>query len=165
MAGALIIPSIILLVALVTDLKTRKIPNNWVLISIVLALINSYYFFELDGLKQGAIASAVALGMTLPLVLIGALGAGDMKLMFAFGLATTYPVVFTVIVFSFLWAVVVGLIIALFKKRGTLLLMNTLNLLTSKGKDTENLQKIPYTIALVLGWFTYLVIGFRQGGF
>lgn len=165
MIGSLLVPSIILLVAIIFDMKTFKIPNTWVIISIFLALISSYYFYDFYGLKQGAIAGAVAIAMMLPLVLLGILGAGDMKLMFAFGLATTYSAVFTVIVLSFFWAALIGIVFAFIKGRAFDLLMNTIRIMTSGPGDKNNLQKIPYSLALALGWFTFLFLGIRQGAF
>lgn len=163
MTASLVVPTIILLVALVTDVRTRKIPNLWVMISIILALASSYYFYEFDGLKQGAIAAGVALLMTLPLVLIGALGAGDMKIMFAFGLASTYTQVFSVIVFSFFWGALIGIVISIVDGRLQLLIHNMLSLLSGKPKEAQELLKIPYTVALILGWITYLILGAQQG--
>lgn len=165
MIGHLIVPSLILSVAVVTDVQSRKIPNRWIVISIAMALLSSFYFFEFEGLKQGALAAGIALLMTLPLVLLGALGSGDMKLMFAFGLASTYQVVFVVIILSFLWAALIGVGVALLKGRGTLLLMNTFRLMTTKERNPDELQKIPYTVALLLGWATYLALALWQGAF
>jgi Flp pilus assembly protein protease CpaA len=158
-----IVPTLILLVALITDVKTRKIPNKWVLISCVLAIISSFYFFEMEGIKQGAVGAGVALLMTLPLVLLGALGAGDMKLMFAFGLATNYSTTFAVLVLSFFWAVAIGLGIAFYKGRGRKLLNNTFKILTSQKPELESLERIPYTIALMAGWITFVLLGLKQG--
>jgi prepilin peptidase CpaA len=163
--GSLLIPSLILLVAVIFDVKTYKIPNEWVVISIILALLSSYYFYDFEGLKQGAMGAGIAIMMMLPLVLLGVLGAGDMKLMFAFGLASTYPAVFTVIVFSFLWAAIVGLLFAVLKGRAVELLMHMFRIVTTGQSDKEGLQKIPYTIALMLGWITFLILGFKQGAF
>lgn len=164
MAGSLCIPTIILFVAVLFDVKTYKIPNVWVMISILLAIISSYYFYGFVGIKQGAIAAGVAIIMMLPLVLLGVLGAGDMKIMFAFGLATTYPAVFTVIIFSFLWAAIVGVSLAFIKGRGLELLLNTFKIMTTGPGEKKDLQKIPYSIALILGWITFILLGIKQGG-
>lgn len=164
MSPDMIIPTLILFAALVTDIRTRKIPNKLILFSIAIALISSYYFFEFEGLKQGSIAAGLAIIMTLPLVLIGALGAGDMKLMFAFGLASTYPAVFSVIVFSFFWAVFIGIGLALVSGRAQQLLQNILMIIMTRQADQSQLQRIPYTIPLFLGWITFIVIGLRQSG-
>ena len=161
---ATIIPSIILLGALVTDLRSHKIFNSWVMISIVLAACNAFYFFGWSGLQEGAIAGLVVLVVMIPLVLIGALGAGDMKVLFAFALTSTFQEIFSVLIFSILWGAVIGIVTAIFKGQIKRLFGNTLGILTGKVHDTSQFQKVPYTAALILGWLTYLVIGFSQGG-
>ncbi|OFZ19473.1 MAG: hypothetical protein A2Z20_05480 [Bdellovibrionales bacterium RBG_16_40_8] len=163
MAAALLVPTIILLVAFIIDVKTHKIPNKWVMISIGLALASSYYFYDYEGLKQGATAAFVALIMTLPLVLFGALGAGDMKLLFAFGLASTYPAVFSVIIFSFIWAAIIGVVLAVAKGRGRLLILNVYQIMTTKSHEKIQTMKIPFSVAIILGWATFLILGIKQG--
>ena len=163
MKFSLLIPSLILIVALVIDLKFKKIPDLWIILSVGLALMSNYYFFQFEGLKQGAVASLIALVLTLPLVLIGALGSRDMKLLFAFGLATTYTSVFSVTFFAFFWAAIIGVAIALKKGTGMQLLKNSIKVLSAKANQTSDLQKVPFTIALALGWITYLAFGLKQG--
>lgn len=158
----MIVPTLILFMALCTDIKSRKIPNKLVIFSIGLALISSFYFFEFEGLRQGSIGGGLAILMTLPLVLLGALGAGDMKLMFAFGLATTYSAVFSVMVFSFIWAAIIGIGLALVNGRGKQMLQNLFKIVVAKS-DSSQLQRIPYTIPLFLAWVTFILIGLREG--
>ena len=160
----LIVPTIVLVSALVIDVRTHKIPNKLVLVAIVLCLLSSFYFYEFEGLKQGALAAGLAILMTLPLVLIGALGAGDMKLMFAFGLATTYSAVFSVLVFSFFWAVFIGVALAVANGQSKRMLNNIITIVLTRSSEGTQLQRIPYTIPLFLGWVTFVVLGLRQGG-
>ena len=159
-----VIPSVILLGALATDLRTRKIYNKWVAICIVLAIFNSFYFFGWEGLQQGALAGGLALVATVPLVLIGALGAGDMKILFAFGLASTYQGVFSVLIFSILWGGLIGIALAVLRGQGKRLFNNTLKIILAKPRDESTYQKMPYSVALVLGWITFIVLSFWQGG-
>lgn len=162
--GSLLIPSIILFVAMITDLRERKIYNKWILVAIFLAAGNSFYFYSYDGLQQGALAAGIALLLTLPLVLIGALGAGDMKLLFAFGLATTYQTVFSIMLLSFIWAAILGVALAVYKGRVGHLIMNTFRLATNPGDRKElELQTIPYSVPIVLAWTTFILLGLKQG--
>ncbi len=163
-ALATIVPSIILLGGLVTDLRMHKIMNRWVAVSIILALVNAYLFYSWSGLEQGAIAGAIVLVVMVPLVLIGALGAGDMKLLFAFALTSTYQEVFSVFVFSIIWGGLIGLGMAIYRGQAKRLLGNTMRILTAKPRDPTTYHRIPYTVALVLGWATFLLFGVRQGG-
>jgi prepilin peptidase CpaA len=163
--GSLIAPTLILLGALITDVRTHKIYNIWIIISILIALTSSYLFFGFEGLQSGAQGGALALVITLPLVILGALGAGDMKILFAFGLATTYSAVFSVIVVSFIWAGIVGIIMAIYRGRAKALAISTVKLITSQTRNQKSFHKIPYTIALVLAWVTYVAFAFKNGAF
>jgi len=161
--GSIIAPTIILLGALITDVRSHKIYNNWVILSIVLALASSYFFFGFEGLQSGAQGGAVALMITLPLVILGALGAGDMKILFAFGLATTYSTVFSVIVVSFIWAAVIGIIVAIYRGRAKALAINTAKLLASQTRDQKVMHKLPFAVALMCAWATYIVFAIKNG--
>jgi prepilin peptidase CpaA len=165
MNSALLAPTMILLGALITDVRTHKIPNKWILISIAIALFSSYYFYSFEGLKQGALASGLAIILTLPFVMIGALGAGDLKLLFVFGLATTYQTVFSVVMLSFLWGALLGVAWAIREKKFKKLISNTFKIISVKPHDKTELMKIPYTIAIFFAWMTYLLIGFKQGAY
>lgn len=160
-----IAPTFILLVAMYTDIKSRKIYNKWIVASLVIAIASTYYFSGFDGLKQGAIAAMLSLLLTLPFVLLGALGAGDMKLLFAFSFTTTYVVVFTVTVLSFVWASLIGLAVALARKQLGHLISNTAKILSSNPPSKESMQKMPFTIAIFLAWLTYIFLGIKQGYF
>ncbi len=162
---SLLAPTIILLGAVITDVRNHKIYNKWVMVSICLALISSFLCFKFAGLQQGALAAGLALLLTLPLVILGALGAGDMKLLFAFGLAQTYSAVFSVIVISFLWAGVLGIVLSIVRGRSRILAENTLRLLTAQPRDESTFQKLPFSVPLLLAWITYILLGLKQGAF
>ena len=162
---SLLAPTIILLGAAFTDVQSHKIYNKWVVISIFLALLSSFLCFQFAGLQQGALAAGVALLLTLPLVLLGALGAGDMKILFAFGLAQTYSAVFSVVVISFLWAAIIGIGLSIVRGRAKILAKNTYKILTAQPRDESSFQKIPYSVALFLAWITYILMGLQQGAF
>ena len=153
----LITPTLILLAGLITDLRSRKIYNWLVISALVLALVHSFYFYDgMSGLIQGAQGAGIALLLTLPMVLIGVLGAGDMKLLFAFGFATSYSATMNVIIYSFIWAAIIGLGYAIFTGRIKNVLHNIKDIGSGKKPEKESLNHIPYTVAIVLAWFTYL---------
>lgn len=157
-SGALLlIPTLILIGALVTDLKSRKIYNKYILVCAALALFNVLFFFGIPGLWQGFIGAGVALMISLPLVLVGVLGAGDMKLFTVFGLATSYGVVLSVVVASFIWAAIFGVIYSIangsFKK-----LITNMGSLSAGGKASQmQLHRIPFSLPIFIGWLTYLL--------
>jgi prepilin peptidase CpaA len=161
---SLVVPTLILSVATITDVKTRKIYNTWIIAAIFLALISSYAFYDLDGLKQGALAAGASLILTLPLVIFGVLGAGDMKLLFALGLTTTYQAIFTIIILSFLWGAVIGITYAIRKGHLKKVITNTVLLMTPNKPEQSQLDKIPFTVPLAFAWITYVAKSFMSGG-
>src|SRR5688572_11150512 len=98
-----LVPTFILLAGVVDDLRSRKVHNWLVGILLVLAvtfqLLNQGWF----GLQQGALGAGTALAVGFPLVLVRLMGAGDLKLMLAFGMATSWNVTLTVLFWALLW--------------------------------------------------------------
>lgn len=89
-----------------------------------------------------------------PLVYFKVFGAGDIKLLTAFSLFVTVPVAATVLVYSLFWGLTLGLIKIILS--GDLKTFAQSIYLRTKQVTS---QKIPYVVAILLGWFSYLVAG------
>lgn len=158
------IPSLILIVAAVDDLKTRKIHNWLVGTCFIVATVSVTLVYGWQGFTSGFVASSLALTLTLPLVLVKALGAGDMKIMLAFAMVSQWQIVFWVIVYALMWGAILGLIKAFIDKRGLLLLRNTFFIATRKLSASDpGMTKIPFSIALIFGWLTQLTLNSGAG--
>jgi Flp pilus assembly protein protease CpaA len=161
----LIVPTLILIAGVVNDIKSRKVHNYLVLILLVSSIINAYVFNGgFEGLKFGLFSFLVALAITLPLVLPKILGAGDMKLFMAFSFSVAPMATFYVLLYSFVWGALLGVARAFLSGQATLLFLNTLEIAKGgkKAVADSQLHKIPYTVALLLGWLTHLTLtGFR----
>jgi prepilin peptidase CpaA len=159
----LAVPSIILIGAVLTDLRTKKIFNWYIVVAALFALLNSYYFLGMEGLKAGLLGAGLALVMTLPLFLARILGGGDLKLLVAFGFATSYLTVLNVLVGSFICAALIGIIYSIINGTFKILILNTLAIL--KGEKPENISfhRLPYSVAIFMAWVTYLTLE-RTGG-
>ena len=84
----ILFPTICLLVAVIDDLMTKKY-HNWLFISsFVVALFVSIYFYGSQFFQTSLMGLLTSLFFLLPLVLAHVVGAGDLKLMLVFGLAT-----------------------------------------------------------------------------
>ena len=153
-----ILPATILIAALVDDLKTRKIHNKLVIVCFSVSFVIIAATGGLTGIKISLLASATALIIMLPFVLMKALGAGDMKLMMAFGIASNPNDVFWIIIYSFFWGAILGLFKAIMNKQGVELLKNTVKLASKKIKSQDELHKIPFTVALFFAWLTQLTL-------
>ena len=94
----------VLAVAVMTDLRSRRIPNLLTFPAVGLGLLLNSAFLGLDGLKTSGEAALLALAILLPLYMFKGLGAGDVKLMAAIG-ALKGPEFF---IYTFAWAAIFG---------------------------------------------------------
>lgn len=155
-ASAFVIPSLILGAGVIDDLRSQKVHNKLILTLLPLALISQFLGFGLEGLAYGALALLFALMLTVPMVLTGMLGGGDMKLLAIFAMATNLNATIWVSITSLFWGGLLGVTRAILNKQGTLLLWNTVGLFRREKPDDAHTTKIPYTVALMFGWMTYL---------
>lgn len=151
------LPTFILIVGMVDDLRSRKV-HNWLTVGLaVFALLVVGIVFKLAGLQQGALGAGLAFALCLPLFMAKIMGGGDLKLFTAFGLATDWNTVFWVLIYSFIWGALMGVFKALLSGAGMQLLKNTMSLLARNvDKEKLELQKVPYTVALFFGWLTHV---------
>jgi Flp pilus assembly protein protease CpaA len=93
----------------------------------------------------------------LPLVLLGAIGAGDMKFMMCFGLIMGTVTTFEIFVYALFWGALIGVLQSAVAGRLALLLSNLVGFFY-KLKPAKP-QKIPYTVAILFGWLTHWQVG------
>ena len=93
----------------------------------------------------------------LPLVLMGATGAGDMKFMMSFGILMGTIDIFQIFLFALFWGAFIGVLQAFLAGKGALLLNNLLGF-SMKLKPAET-NKIPYTVAILFGWLSFIQFG------
>ncbi len=94
----------VLAVAVVTDLRSRRIPNLLTFPALGLGILLNSAFLGLDGLKISGEAALLAMAILLPLYMFKGLGAGDVKLMAAIG-ALKGP---EFLIYTFAWAAIFG---------------------------------------------------------
>jgi Flp pilus assembly protein protease CpaA len=152
-----------LLVGVVDDLRSRKVHNALVIALFVAVAAANFYFRGVDGAVVGATALVLALVATIPLFSFGVLGGGDVKLFAVFALAVEPVSMFWTLMYSIVWGALFGLTRAALQKRLLVLVRNTYKLTGRQRVEAQELHKIPYTFALLLGWFTQLTL-LRIGG-
>ncbi|UJF35950.1 prepilin peptidase [Paenibacillus hexagrammi] len=108
---------IFIAIAFFTD-AWRSILPNWLTLGGTLAgvLLQSLES-GMEGLFQAVIGAVVGFGMLLLLHLIGALGAGDVKLFAAIGALTGALFVIQCLLYSILFAGIIGLLLLLIRKK------------------------------------------------
>jgi Flp pilus assembly protein protease CpaA len=151
----ILLPTLLLLVACGFDLKTGKFPNWLFLTSAFFCLIYFMIFdTSLASVAQRFLLSLIVLIFLSPLVLLRALGGGDLKFLSVFAFATNLHTTLSVLIASLFWGLLIGIIrMAL---SGELLTFTQSFVLRNPQVKS---QKIPYTFALLLGWLTFLSTG------
>jgi Flp pilus assembly protein protease CpaA len=151
-----VVATLVLLAGVVDDLRSRKVHNALVLAALALSLLASFYFRGWEGSIGGGMAFLLALIMTVPLFSLGILGGGDVKLFAAFALCVDPVSMFWTLVYSIIWGALFGLTRAALQKQLLALVRNTYRVSGRKSHMVQELHKMPYTFALLLGWFTQL---------
>lgn len=149
-------PLLFLAVAVADDLFYKKF-HNWLFITLSVLGFASVLFFTTINPLQAVGGFVVGGLLMLPLVLMGAIGAGDMKFMMAFGILMGTITIFEIFVYALFWGALIGVLQSAFSGKITLLIQN-LKGLAYKLKPTET-QKIPYTVAILFGWATHTQFG------
>lgn len=152
-----IVATLILTVGFVDDLRSRKVHNSVVLFLLSTVIATSIYCRGWDGSITGLTAFGVALLMTIPLFAFGILGGGDVKLFAIFSLALDPLSAVWTFVYSILWGALFGVVHAALHNQLPTLVRNTLKSASMRHRlQRQEVQKIPYTFAYLLGWFTQI---------
>ncbi len=153
---ALLWPLSFLVAAVIDDLCFKKF-HNWLFLT--LTLIGSIHLFWFSNLTlwQGLGGFVVGGALMLPLVLMGATGAGDMKFMMCFGILMGTVTTFEIFVYALFWGALIGVLQSLLAGKFTQLMSN-MTVFFYKLKPAEP-QKIPYTVAILFGWVTHIQFG------
>jgi prepilin peptidase CpaA len=152
----LIVASLVLIAGLVDDLRSKKYHNWLFLTSASIAVLASILAGGWAGLQSGLMGFGSAVAIMLPLVLMKTLGAGDLKLLAAFGLAANWNTVLFVAIAGIIWGGIFGLTKVIVSGR-TMTLISNLKILTATRSSTGlELHKIPFSVGLLMGWLTFL---------
>ncbi|MDQ0256987.1 prepilin peptidase CpaA [Evansella vedderi] len=154
----------VLIICIVTDLKSRKIYNKVIFPALLLALLLNTVEFGLAGLGSSVVGFFVGLGILIIPYLMGGMGAGDVKLLALVGAIKGVSFVLITAVYMAIIGGGIGLCILLFRKgflyriRTFLFSLITLRLKTgikpSLGLDNNTLKKTyPYAVAIAGGAF------------
>jgi prepilin peptidase CpaA len=152
-----IIPTLILAVAVVEDLRTKKVRNVIVLGMIVVALVGAIGIDGVRALPWSALSMTTAFLLGFPLFVLGILGAGDIKVFIAVSVLLSWDAVLFVGVASLLWGAALGVARTVIAGEGKTLVTNTWGLIRYQKKlEPTQLHFIPFTVALAFAWLSYL---------
>lgn len=149
-------PLSFLLIAVVDDLCFKKF-HNWLFIT--LTVVGTVYTFWLSPVPPFQAFGGFVVGglLMLPLVLMGATGAGDMKFMMCFGILMGTITTFEIFVYALFWGALIGVLQTAFAGKLPHLINNMIGF-AYKLKPTKT-NKIPYTVAILFGWLTHIQFG------
>jgi prepilin peptidase CpaA len=150
--------TLILLAGVVDDLRSRKF-HNWLFlvccaIGITVVLITG----GVSGLFISALGFGAGVALFLPLVLFRIVGAGDMKLLAAFGILAGWNTVFSVAVLSLIWGAIFGVVRTMASGQTRVLIGNLAAIVTLKKREQLVLHSMPFTFAILMAWLTHLVL-------
>lgn len=148
----------ILVWAVVEDIRTRKFSNRTFFTSLGLAVAIVLVSGGRHAMVPGSLGLAAGFVILLPLVLTGVVGAGDMKLMGAFGFLAGWNAVLWTVVYGIVWAAIFGVIQILVRRQGHQLISNLTTIAVLKTRQGLELHRIPFTVPLLLGWLNHLVL-------
>ncbi len=152
---SLLAPTLLLLVACGFDVQKGRFPN-WLFLTSTAASLCLLGVLKTDfSSVLSSFFGAVVFFMAItPLHFFNVLGAGDLKLLGVFCLLTTPLISVSVLAYSLFWGLVMGLLKLTLS--GQLITFTQSFIL--RTPQTQQ-QKIPYTIAILLGWLSYLSVG------
>jgi prepilin peptidase CpaA len=155
----------LLMVGMGTDLSSQKYPNKIFLASMLVAATLS---FAVDGIGAWQVILAqwgLAFAFFLPIYALKAVAAGDVKLMMAVAPLMSSQQLFLTILASLFWGGLLGLFSVILKNNLSSMWTNLQGLLLFRNRPKENsLNRIPYTVALLVGYLSSFLLQKTSGG-
>lgn len=159
---------ILLVLALISDIKTHRIKNSITYIFSLMGLITNTLLFGVQGLLLSFTGWLIPFLLLIALYAAGMLGAGDIKLFSAIGCIAGPIFAVLVILFSFILGGIIAAVILLIRKntkdrfKGMWSYIKacflTQSLMGYKNDDQDDRHgRFPFTIAIVPGVLTQLV--------
>lgn len=149
-----ILPALILLSAVLDDLRSRKIHNVLILCLLAVAFISVLIVQGVQGILPAVFNVFISLGIGIPLVLLKVIGGGDMKLYAVLALVLSPRVLFASLICAFFWGAILGVIKVILDKKTGLMCMNFFSLLKLKKPSSDMLHSFPFSVSLFLGWLS-----------
>lgn len=158
----ILLSALILLIACIDDLRSRKIHNKLILFLLPLVLLAVAIIGGVEALKTGLLSALIAFIIGVPLTLSRAIGGGDLKLLFVFALSLNWSDFLTIFVYSFFWALVLGLVKVVLDRKLKEFFRNVLFLFQRQSVKGLQFHTMPFSVALFVAWLSFLSLkGFR----
>ena len=154
----LFLPGLVLLPAVVDDLRSQKIHNRLIVFLLPFVLTAVFFAGGVPALKHGAFSALIALLLAVPLALAGVIGGGDLKLLFLLAWTVAWPDLIKIFIYALPWALLLGVIKMALEKKLKDFLFNILFMLRFRKTKGLKLHSIPFSAALFAGWLSFLTL-------
>jgi prepilin peptidase CpaA len=165
---------VLVIIAAIWDIRTRRIPNWLTLSGVVLGVALNTFLFEIDGLWFSLKGLGVAFGVYFVLYLLHAMGAGDVKLMAAVGAAAGPGNWLGILVLTSVAGAIAGLLLVALKGRFRKTLGNLGIIISSLGRgrapyrdspeldvSSDKAMRLPHGALIALGTLGFLAAALR----
>ncbi len=154
---AWIVPTLILIAAVAEDLRTKKVRNSVVVGMIVVAFATALTIDGVTAIPWSVLAMLAAFLLGFPLFVLGVLGAGDVKVFMAVSVLLSWQGVLYVGAAALFWGAALGIVRSVISGDGKTLALNTWGLIRYQKKpEASQLHFVPFTVALMFAWLSYL---------
>jgi prepilin peptidase CpaA len=173
---ALLVLVLLLLTAAVIDWRTYRIPNSLTVGGTVLGLMFNSLVPQHAGFLMALAGMALGLVLLLPLYMLRAMGAGDVKLMAMVGAFVGFPDIFYAVLFTFVTGGFAALAVAFHRRAFRRMTHNVMDMAQSMafaalagGRPTAamaqgtSIGRLPYGVSIAIGTIGWLAA--RQLGF
>ena len=155
---AIFLPGLILLIASIDDLRSRKIHNKLILFLLPFVLVAVVLLKGMEGLFAGAASALLAVIVGVPLTLARVIGGGDLKLLVLLALTVNWLVLIDIFVYSLPWALLLGLFKIALDRKIKDFFFNLFFLFRYRKIQGLKLHSIPFSFTLFMGWLSFLTL-------
>lgn len=148
----------LLIAAIVSDLRFRKVANRWIVAMLALSLATQLSFHGLSSLGVVLSSMATAFVVALPLYLLKMFGGGDFKLLLALSPLLAWKAIITIVAMSFIWGALLGVFRVVLSGEGRQFISNLQGLFQGVRPKSSSLHMIPFTVAFFFGFLTQLTL-------
>lgn len=149
---------LILLVAIIDDLRSRKIHNKLILFLFPFVVLAVALLTGFEGLLTGIFSALLALLIGIPLALGRVIGGGDLKLLTLFALTVNWSALIEIFIYSFPWALILGIFKIILDRKIKDFFFNLFFLLRYRKIQGLKFHSIPFSVALFMGWLSFLTL-------
>jgi len=156
--SSLFLTGVILLIAVIDDLRSRKIHNHLILFMFPFVLIAVFLLKGFVGLQEGSFSALLALLVVTPLALFRIVGGGDLKLIVLIAFSLHWSDLFKILIYSLFWSFILGIIKITLDKKLKQFFMNMFWLLKYRKAENLDLHSIPFSVAIFVSWLSWLTL-------